>query len=161
MKDDNSIELINEAIYQNMEYKFKQAGIPMIKFHIYNHGDDTFSVSAMFHNQDDENVEMKLKVTEMLTERNGIQMISKSGTIESKSDFGDEDKIFTMLSWATFNKIAQEASRFLKGKTGKDCYTNQLKRLDCDEFINVDNITYVDFENLDLKDVDWDSIYSS
>lgn len=151
------IELIEEALYSNLEYKFNKAQLPMIRFSIYENKDETFSVTPLFHSSDND-IHIKVKVIHYINSKNKISLVLNSGSIETSID--DEDKIFTLLSTAIFQKIAEEASRMKANKTGLECYHRQLKRLHSEEFLKVSTITYVDFESLDIQDIDWSDIYA-
>ena len=88
-------------------------------------------------------------------------MVSTSGSIETVSKPDSEEEIFTLLSIAVFRQIAREASRQKHSKSGNNCDVNHLRKLDSGELINVEHVTFVDFENLDVQDVDWSAIYAS
>ena len=150
---------IQEAINEYMRYKFKQAGIPMIEFHIHDYGKNVFSIMPLFNEK--EEISMRIKITPMLNRRHAIHMVSTSGSIEILSDADDEEKIFNLLSIEIFKVIAKRAAQQIHSRTGLNRDIGYVKRIDNGELMNVNDVTYIDFENLDFKDVNWRDIYCS
>jgi hypothetical protein len=160
MKNEEPMETIDNAIHEHLSYKFKQAGIPMIKFNITaSTNNNEFFVTPLFH--DDKGIFIKIKVIEMLTEKNSLVMVMYSGTIELTSQVGKEENMFSLLSTDIFKKIAEGCSKIKLNKTGLNCYSGQLLNKDTNDMISVSHITYVDFESLDIQDIDMNDIYSS
>lgn len=157
MKDEDNLETINKAIEENLRYKFEKANIPMIKFYIHEEEENIFTISSLF--ADNENLSIKVKVLNFIESENTLRLLSKSGTMEFENTSLRPSDFFSKFSSEIFKKIASEAARLKANKSGKNVDQGSLKRVDSDERIKTDYITYVDFEHLDIQDIDWSEIY--
>lgn len=154
MKEQEAIEEINGLLDFHLGSRFRKAGIPVIKFNIFKMSEDnTFDVTPLFI-QNNENSFVRLKVNS----KEEVTPVLKSGTIEIDYSGSNAD-FFAAFAIEIFKKIALEASILKMRKTGVSRYDRHLKRADSDDFINIDNITYIDFPELDLSDINFSEIY--
>lgn len=157
MKEE-AVEIINEALFEHMVPRFNAAGIPMIKFNIYesNSKDSTFDITPLF--MESEEIFIKVRVIEKSGGQQDIAMVLTSGSVETIAS-DNKEEIFSLFASEIFKKIAKDASKMKHRTTGNSCDVNHLRKIDSGELISVALVSYIDFENLDLSGVDWSEIY--
>lgn len=159
MSNEEKIVLINEAMTNYLQSSFSKAGIPMIKLDIreIENRVNTFSIEALFTDRNNPPlIEVKVK------EHDGkFELLSTSGSIEIENNTKGIEDMFQILTTSIFSKIAERASAWKAQTSGRHLDSRSLKKLDSDEYMKVEYITYLDFQNLDIQDVDWSALYFS